>query len=89
MGDWKASCEIKLHLIGKEYKHDSYVNWPRREDVPDFIEEFFRDAISDANQRYETMIDEYHINEQQRYMAKEEQAERDELARLQAKYGDS
>lgn len=85
MGDFRASCQIKLHLRGKNYSLDlASVNWYDHEyGAHRAVVEFFQNAWAEAQSGYQDDVQAAYDESRKDEI---EEQEKNELARLKAKY---
>lgn len=86
MSDHKASVKVEFSIYGETYKMDSWINWSVEGEVyeiDDRVIAFFRDSYVDARGKWEEANAEA---DREREAAEIERREREELARLKAKY---
>lgn len=84
MGDHRADIKIEFTIHGKTYEMDSYINWfDDGSGVDARVVEFFRNAWNDAKGRYDAACAARLAQERALQVEVEE---RNELARLKAKY---
>lgn len=92
MGDHRASVKIEFDFHGKVHKMDSWINWTpwadsaECEGVDDRVVEFFREATREGMATYHEALYALEAREKRTEM---EKREREELARLKAKYPDA
>ncbi len=81
MGDHRVTLKIQFSMHGHEDKWDSWLNWS--DELPDRVADWIRE------QKEKAMDNWFAENEdsEARAAAEVEAWEREELARLQAKYG--
>jgi len=84
MGDHRVSIEIKFSAHGIERSCDMWINWPAEHDAVDHrVIEFLRSAWNDAFDEWLRKEAEYLRDANKAFT---ERTEREELARLKAKY---
>lgn len=84
MGDHRADIKLEMTAHGKTYKHEMYINYfDNGSGCDDRIIEWFAQSWADAMSRYDAQMAEYYESERK---AKEDEADRREYARLQAKF---
>ncbi len=80
MGDHRISLKVDFEMHGHKAKIDQWVNWTP--DYPEKIYDWLKEQIDAAmDKHWDAELDAEKLDE-----ARKEKAERDELARLRAKY---
>jgi hypothetical protein len=85
VSEHKASIKVEFSIYGETYKTDSWINWSvggEVYEIDDRVLNFFRDSYLDARGKY----DEASGEADRKRAAETERLEREELARLKAKY---
>ena len=83
MGDHRATIKLAMHIHGKQYETEMWINyWPENDGCDRRIVECFAHWWADAKARYDQAMWEA----QRQRDAETDRKERAELARLRAKY---
>ena len=87
MGDHRANIKLEFTIPGKTYTTEfAWINYSDNGyGVDDCVIDWFAECWSDARERWQAQVDEYHAKE---HAAEIEAGERRQLAVLIAKYGD-
>ena len=81
MTDHKASVKIDFTIYGEHFSTDMWINWVPDDDYVDKrVLDWFADRYWEARAKWDQSLAVYEA-------AETERVEREELARLQAKYG--
>ena len=78
MGDFRADIKITMHLCGKDYHQEWWINyWPESEvhGVDQRLIDWFRDSWDDAKARCEHMVDESQREQREKDTEQRERAE--------------
>ena len=85
MGDFRASINIKMTLVNKEYQQEWWINWsPDNDGVDKRIKEWFASCWDDAHHSYTERMEEA-TREFRAEMT--EKTERKEYERLKKRFG--